>query len=63
MYENESINGSSQKMIPFFRRDIRMLSERWEKVVENILINLYYINFFIVIRKLQNIDKNFCTIQ
>jgi len=41
------------------------LQKNWKKswkTIENTLINLiYYIDFFIVIKKLQKIGKNFCT--
>jgi len=49
MYENESINESPQKMIPFFDIIfIRCQKDRkksW-KIMENSLVNLYCIDFF-----------------
>jgi len=37
------------------------IAEKWEKVVENTLINLYCINFSFWNKKLQKIGKKFCT--
>jgi len=39
----------------------RWIAERWEKVVWNISINLYCIDFFYCNKNLQKISKNFRT--
>lgn len=63
MYWNGSINGSIRKIIPFFVLFTCCWKDgkEWWKTMENISINLYCINFFIVIKKIAKIDKNFRT--